>query len=62
MNTDLYQCVALLYKDYTPHEIAEAHKRLRQELNLNEAIVEKKRKIAILEQELDALQNNQTSE
>jgi hypothetical protein len=59
MKTDLYQRVALLYKDYTPQEIAEAHRQLRAELNLNEAIVEKKRKIAILEQELDAVQNNQ---
>lgn len=59
MKTDLYQRVSLLYKDYTPQEIAEAHRQLRAELNLNEAIVEKKRKIAILEQELDAVQNNQ---
>lgn len=58
MKTDLYQRVSLLYQDYTPQEIAEAHKQLRKELNLNEAVIEKKKKIAILEQEIHALQDN----
>lgn len=50
------ECISVLrelYQSYGTDAIAEAHHQLRREWNLIEEVVEKKRRVAKIQQELD---------
>jgi hypothetical protein len=53
----LVRIISALYRHHTPDEIADAHRIVRQRLDLVVTIQKKKQSIADLQTELEELQN-----